>query len=669
MNRDRIIQTGAAGVMAIAMAGSALLAVGLSNSAGRNKLSYTVTLEEGDPPQVAIGIAMGAFRGLFVNFLWVRANTLKEEGKYHEAMDLAKAITTLQPRFPDVWVFHAWNMAYNISVTTHTLDERWSWVNRGINLLRRQGVVHNPTDLLVHRELGWIFLHKISGYMDDANPDYKRRLAQEWTLVLGDPPTPQPRETRDQAIEQYAAWLQIIDDAPGSLNELTESHPAVAALLAAYTAAIEPELGMSFLERYARHDALRRSGRHDLLLQMYRDSARFGPKAEAMEALLDDPDYDDAWQPLLAHVRKRVLIDEYNMQPSRMIRYTRKYGPMDWRHAASHAVYWVAKGVEGALTRHTIRNERDFDFVNTDRVVIQAVQDLFRSGRIYYDFVGSVANPGDPKVVYLGFPNPHFVDTYLQILDELRGRAGVFERTDATNEVPGRTVTMYSAGYENFMKDVIRYYYRMGMKEKATRLKDDLGQWEGMNVNDDLRADYFAQDIDTFVRRELRERLSTPQVAAGEIVASLISAFVNGLLQGDQELYTDNLLYAKLVHENFFMEQARLNTLSPALARMESQLDREFFVVEQGAFVSTIMILNRGDAERLYDLADDRLKRYAYDFIAQTYRAVYDAEAERGQGRPFDEVFPEPMGMAEHRIRMADLQARRAQEQLSREQR
>ena len=100
------------------MAGSALLAVSLSNSAGRNRLSYTVTLEQGDPPQVAIGIAMGAFRGLFVNFLWVRANTLKEEGKYHEAMDLARAITTLQPRFPDVWVFHAWNMAYNISVTT-----------------------------------------------------------------------------------------------------------------------------------------------------------------------------------------------------------------------------------------------------------------------------------------------------------------------------------------------------------------------------------------------------------------------------------------------------------------------------------------------------------------------------------------------------------------------
>ena len=44
MNRDRIIQTGAAGVMALAMAGSALLAISLSNSAGRNRLSYTKKL-------------------------------------------------------------------------------------------------------------------------------------------------------------------------------------------------------------------------------------------------------------------------------------------------------------------------------------------------------------------------------------------------------------------------------------------------------------------------------------------------------------------------------------------------------------------------------------------------------------------------------------------------
>ncbi|MEX2218221.1 MAG: hypothetical protein WD749_05620, partial [Phycisphaerales bacterium] len=113
MRRDTRTQLIAALLMVVAFAASAVLAVGLTNSGGRHRLSYADTPLDGQPPQVAAGIAMGAFRGLFVNMLWIRANQLKEDGRFHESMDLARAITELQPRFPQVWVFHAWNMAYN----------------------------------------------------------------------------------------------------------------------------------------------------------------------------------------------------------------------------------------------------------------------------------------------------------------------------------------------------------------------------------------------------------------------------------------------------------------------------------------------------------------------------------------------------------------------------
>ena len=33
------------------------------------------------------------FRGVFVNWLWMRANELKEAGRYHESVELASAIT------------------------------------------------------------------------------------------------------------------------------------------------------------------------------------------------------------------------------------------------------------------------------------------------------------------------------------------------------------------------------------------------------------------------------------------------------------------------------------------------------------------------------------------------------------------------------------------------
>ena len=62
-----------------------------------------------------------------------------------------------------------------------------------------------------------------------------------------------------------------------------------------------------------------------------------------------------------------LLRDKYNMEPQRMIRYTQKYGPIDWRHPAAHALYWSKRGVENALLRTTEQNQRDYDaFVATE---------------------------------------------------------------------------------------------------------------------------------------------------------------------------------------------------------------------------------------------------------------------------------------------------------------
>jgi hypothetical protein len=187
----------------------------LASAASRAKLAYTDRVEEGQPPEVALGIALGAFRGIFVNFLWMRANDLKQAAKYYELNQLAEAITRLQPRFPRVWVFHAWNLAYNISVGTNTRTERWYWVNAGIALLRDRAIPANPNDLLLHKELAWIFLHKIQGVTDDSNRYYKMKVAEEWHSLLGAPPAADPKERgRAAAIERAAAFLAPIEAAP-----------------------------------------------------------------------------------------------------------------------------------------------------------------------------------------------------------------------------------------------------------------------------------------------------------------------------------------------------------------------------------------------------------------------------------------------------------------------
>ena len=97
------------------------------------------------PPLLAFTtVALGGFRGLISNFLWIRANDLQLDDKYFEAAQLADWITDLEPHFSQVWLFQAWNMAYNISVKFKDFPDRWRWVERGIELLRDDGLRYNP---------------------------------------------------------------------------------------------------------------------------------------------------------------------------------------------------------------------------------------------------------------------------------------------------------------------------------------------------------------------------------------------------------------------------------------------------------------------------------------------------------------------------------------------
>jgi len=78
----------------------------------RQDMGLIINRPENMPPSLAFAtIATGAFRGLVVDALWMRADKLKDEGQFFDARQLAEWITILQPRFASVWEFHAWNMA------------------------------------------------------------------------------------------------------------------------------------------------------------------------------------------------------------------------------------------------------------------------------------------------------------------------------------------------------------------------------------------------------------------------------------------------------------------------------------------------------------------------------------------------------------------------------
>jgi hypothetical protein len=153
----------------------------------RDQLGLTrVKALDNAPPVLAFTtVALGGFRGLIANALWIRANDLQQDDKFFEAAQLATWITELEPSFTQVWLFQAWNMAYNISVKFKDFPDRWRWVERGIELLRDEGLRYNPNDILIYRELAWFFQHKMGQNLDDANVYYKQQWADEMAPIFG----------------------------------------------------------------------------------------------------------------------------------------------------------------------------------------------------------------------------------------------------------------------------------------------------------------------------------------------------------------------------------------------------------------------------------------------------------------------------------------------------
>ncbi|MCA9299385.1 MAG: hypothetical protein KDA28_09975, partial [Phycisphaerales bacterium] len=645
----------AIGVMLLSMGGAAILAPSVAASAGRHRLTYAETAEDGDPPQVAMGIAMGAFRGFFVNFLWIRANELKEEGKFHEAIELSSAITKLQPRFPRVWAFHAWNMAYNISVTTQTPEERWQWVQAGIRLLRDQAIVANPNDMLLHKELGWIYLHKIQGYTDDANMYYKRQIAARWTVVLGPPPVQDPlNRSREADVRAYTEdWIRPIADAPRTMGELYDASPTVRDLADKVQAATEQPLDEDMLIRItAWNEAYVRNAGSALSEQIRRNQ---GPKSQAFDEVWSAASETDRAL-LTTYIRRKVLISTYKMDPNRMIRLmngtaqgdemaealervrsgdtadgdSRRigYGPIDWRHPAAHALYWSTKGVEAALTRWTEENKRDFDFINSDRVVSQSIQELWRSGNIFFSYLAYVT--GD-TALYLATPNTHFVESYVAFVDD----EAVDRAWTAREKRPFRTA---AAGYENLVKDAIRFYYRRGQRDEAERWLRHLRTWPGRNLNSPDFVEMYSLPLDEFVREAKKGRYTSPSVAVQEINGALQSAYIDGLVRGDTDPFEASFDYAREFHRYLFNEQFRETLGGGDAARMEWFMDRDFGFHSGIIFAQLAEALSLEHVERMYDAAPLQLKRYAYDLLVQIYKRELDRLAEQNGTRPFDDI-------------------------------
>ncbi|MHC5023567.1 MAG: hypothetical protein ACYTGG_06605 [Planctomycetota bacterium] len=639
MTRDRIVQLVAVIVMAAGITASGSMLPRILEQSDRSVLRYTDVSVEGAPPWIALGTMFGSLRGLLVDFLWLRIDINKSRGLFFEVMADADIITRLQPRFAGVWAFHGHNMAYNISVATHTQEDRWEWVNAGLRLIRNEGLRHNPNDLLLHRELAFFFAHKIEGVSDDAHLYYKTQFCREWHGVLGEPPAD---------LEERIAWMKAIADAPATLDAAIALEPEVRTIVdqlqqSAPGGGPGPafELDGSLLRYYAEWIALHGQSAYADILGRETEVLE-QPRYVIFDRVASDADLAEAWDVLIRHVRKRVLIDEYNMDPRRMYEYTRDLGPIDWRHGEAHALYWSRRGSElgeGRIKEHDI-----YHVLNNDRIQLQAMQGLARSGRVQFDWF-SEEMPGR-------MPDPRWIDSIDSYFEQFYAKHFY---------VRGAGGESFIGFFQNFLSFAIRQWYRAGERDKAEKLLARLDELFGSGAR--IPNTQYLVPLDVFVRDQTFEQYEVqPHLAPSEVAASLRYGLIEGVGRGRPEVLRQALEFAGQVTEFFRTHENNAYLNKFGRARMAE------------------LVYNVGDSAKLalFDVMVDRsirledrmtiwsqldkdapgLRPYVYDAV----RRQLDAELRStpyGERFTIDQILPAPPNMEALRIRIREEQQER----------
>jgi hypothetical protein len=424
----------------------------------RQDMGLMINTPEDIPPSLAFAtIATGAFRGLVVDALWMRADKLKDEGQFFDARQLAEWITILQPRFASVWEFQAWNMAYNISVAIPATqpDQRWRWVRNGYELLRDQAISkYKLKNITIYRELARIFQHKIGGVSDDAHKYYKIQLAVSMEPLL--------RSDDNQLGPQDNRYFDALADTPISWSEIN-SDPNVASLVKALKSADEAFSNEDeFVSNY---------------LSLRQDSRRFKPEAGKV---IDDFRGSDALKKFDIFAKAWQLRNVWKLDPVLMRDLNKTYGPidftdpnthlpLDWRHPDTHAIYWGVKGLQIAAEKES--HKLDIMETNTDRIVAHSLQNLFRNGKIFIrDMKVEVPVEGSQKTetqiykeIFLR-PDLRMFDPYnksvLAILDKYKDDKG--------------TLVSLQNGHRNMLKNAVFSFYQSGHKQKAQQIYNEL---------------------------------------------------------------------------------------------------------------------------------------------------------------------------------------------------
>lgn len=430
----------------MALAVLLLAASGLFHKPIHNmRAEYDLTSDpvQGVSPELVLATtALGAFRGVIVDVIWIRLQQLKQAGRFFEIVQLSDWACKLAPRFPKIWDFHAWNMAFNVSVEITNLEERWSWVNSGIELLRDEAIPLNPQNPELYNRLARIYLEKIGEQKDDAHAFYKFELGLQMHEVL---------------------------DGQGTKEKLKEFAEA-------------PDSREAMLQEQAVKELYDQCMQHEFNPLKYQDYFTWlnqpGSVKKPVAEILKDSDNEEVLKKIETFVRTQRLKDEYRLQPQKMIQIMDRYGPLDWRSPYPQAIYWAtrAKEVLDEYKEYITARRREFNVtaadlpadiskrpegkyreIDYDRTIYASMQSLIQHGRLTYS--------SDGRLMPIFAPDYRFTDPMIELYEKMIDKY--------SDTIFGKHV---QTAYLLFLRRISVESYLMGDEEGSTKYWQRLNQ-------------------------------------------------------------------------------------------------------------------------------------------------------------------------------------------------
>lgn len=371
-------------------------------------------------------LALGAFRGLVVDYLWIRTISLREQGRTYEARVLAEQIGRLQPRLPAVWDYLGSHLAYDLAATATTAENRWAWIQNGLDLVREEGLGKNPTSARLCYTLSRIYQDKVNSSMDEFHSDFKR----------------------EHVLKMRRAGVHLGRD----IHQLANA-PGLSALL------VQDEEARALLVRYARAKGYASLDEVEpsVLCQEHHLYVFEGGKLELGEAqglvdtvaLLKELGASAAGERVLVSCAAQAL-REIGFDPEHMSRVSAEWGPLDWESSFSAPIYWSVKGVWLAEAKQDVKMKS-----RCRRAALQGLKNALRQGKsqIYVDELDG------RKLIALTLPNleliSHLDRLYQEGSEEARADMLRMSKQETFDPDDFRAASSFQVNQEQARKDFL----------------------------------------------------------------------------------------------------------------------------------------------------------------------------------------------------------------------